>query len=168
MKIFHTAAALFVFALAAAPSAQAQTSWELGPYAGYNLDNEEFLIGAVSRIHLPTAPVTLNPGFEFYPSIGGAGVDASLIVLNFDVQYQLEAETVEPYIGGGLFWRRTSVDVTVGGLPVSVSDSDMGINLKGGFMFGTAGGMRPFAEAVIALGSGESLMLKGGFLFPIG
>jgi hypothetical protein len=168
MKTFHAAAALFVFALAAVPSAQAQTSWELGPYAGYNLDNEEFLIGAVSRIHLATAPVTLNPGFEFYPSIGGAGVDASLIVLNFDVQYQLEAETVEPYIGGGLFWRRTSVDVTVGGLPVSVSDSDMGINLKGGFMFGTAGSMRPFAEGVIALGNGESFMLKGGFLFPIG
>ncbi len=160
MKVFHTAAALFVLVFAAVPPAQAQTSWELGPYAGYNLDNEEFLIGAVSRIHAPSLPVTLNPGFEFYPSIGGAGADRSLIIVNFDVQYQLEAETVEPYIGGGLFWRRAS---DAGG-----SDSDMGINLKGGFMFGTAGGMRPFAEGVIALGSGESLMLKGGFLFPIG
>lgn len=53
----------------------------------------------MSRIHLPTAPVTLNPGFEFYPSIGRAGADASLIVVNFDVQYQLEAESVEPYVG---------------------------------------------------------------------
>jgi len=42
----------------------------------------------------------------------------------------------------------------------------MGINLKGGFLFGTAGGMRPFAEGVIALGGGESFMLKGDSSSP--
>ena len=160
MKTFRTAVALFVFALVAAPSAEAQTSWELGPYAGFNLGNEEFLLGAISRIHIPTASVTLNPGFEFYPSIGGPGADVSLFVVNFDVQYQLEAESLEPYIGGGLFWRKRSVN--------SVSDSDLGLNLKGGLLFNASGNMQPYAEAVLALGGGSDFILKGGFLFTIG
>ena len=166
MKTFRSAAALFAFVLVAAPSAQAQTIWELGPNAGYNLDNEEFLIGATSRIQVPSLPVTLNPGLEFYPSIGGPGVDASQIVLNLDIQYQLQAESVDPYVGGGLFWRRSSIDF--GGLVGSVSDSDLGLNLKGGFLFHVSGNLQPYAEAVIALGGGEAFMLRGGFLFPIG
>ena len=168
MKTFRTAAALFVFVLVAAPSAQAQTPWQLGPYAGYNLDNEEFLVGAISRIHIPSAPVTLNPGFEFYPTIGGGGADRSLFVVNFDVQYQLEAESLEPYVGGGLFWSRSSFDRTVRGVPVSLSDSNLGLNLKGGFLFSASGNMQPYAEAVLALGGGEAFILKGGFLFTIG
>ena len=169
MKMLRAALALLVFALVAAPSAQAQTTWDLGPNAGYNIDNEELLLGVTSRIHMPSVPVTLNPGFEFYPSIGGPGVDASLFVVNFDVQYQLSAQSFEPYVGGGLFWRRTSLDVNIAGVPVSVSDSNVGLNLKGGMVFKTSGSMQPYAEAGLALGGGtESFILMGGILFPIG
>ena len=169
MKTFRTAAAFFVLALVAAPPADAQTSWELGPQVGYDIDREELVLGASSRIHVPSAPVTFNPSFEFYPSIGGQGVDASLFVMNFDVQYQLQAQSIEPYVGGGLFWRRASVGLDVGGLPVNVTDSNLGLNLKGGMVFKTSGSMMPYAEAGLALGGGtESFILKGGVLFPIG
>lgn len=159
MKTRRTAFyALFLFALVAAPPAQAQTPWELGPYLGLNFDADELLLGAVARIHLPSAPVTLNPGIEFYPSLGA---NVSLTVLNFDVQYQLEAESLEPYVGGGISMARMSA--------FGVSDWDAGINLKGGLLFNRRGSAQPYAEAVLNFDSGsDPFIIKAGFLFTIG
>ena len=65
MKTLCTAfCALFLYALVAAPPVQAQTPWELGPVLGLDLDRDELLLGAVARIHLDSAPITLNPGIE--------------------------------------------------------------------------------------------------------
>ncbi len=165
MKTLRTAfCALFIFGLVAAPPAQAQTPWELGPYLGVNLDSDEILVGAVARIHLPSAPITLNPGIEFYPGIDdtGGGLSRSLLVLNFDVQYQLEAETVEPYVGGGISWARASVESFD-------SATDIGLNLKGGLLFNRRGNAQPYAEAVLNLADGrDALIFKAGFLFRIG
>jgi len=90
-RITHEDAPYFLFGLVAASPAQAEAnSWELGPLLGVNFDeaylgskNNELLIGGVSRVHLSSLPISLNPGLEFYP-----GVDnGSLFVLNFDAQY---------------------------------------------------------------------------------
>ena len=68
MKMLPTAScALLLFGFVAAPPAQAQTPWELGPHLSVNLDNNELLFGGVGRIHLSSLPITLNPGLEFYP-----------------------------------------------------------------------------------------------------
>ena len=152
-----TSCALFLFGLVAAPPAQAQTPWELGPLVGVNLDNDELLVGAVARIPLTSLPVTLNPGFEFYP-----GFDpGSLFVLNFDVQYELNAESLEPYVGAGISWARIS--------NAGTSDSDVGLNLKGGLVFNRRGNAQPYVEAVLNFANGgEALIFKGGFLFTIG
>ena len=165
MKTLRTVfCALFLVALVAAPPVQAQAPWELGPYLGVNLQNDELLLGAMSRIHLGSSPVTLNPGFEFYPGIDdtGGGLSRSFLVLNLDVQYQLEAESVEPYIGGGISWARASTE----GFDAV---SDAGLNVKGGMTFNPSGQGRPFLEAVLNFSNGtESLIFKGGFLFTIG
>ena len=158
MKMPRTAfCALFVLALVVAPPAQAQTPWEVGPHVGVNLDNDEILVGAVARIHLSSLPITLNPGFEFYP-----GFDpGSLFVLNFDVQYQLDAESVEPYVGGGISWARKGA--------TNGSSSDAGLNLKGGVMFNPSSRTKPYVEAVVNFASGnDKLIFRGGFLFTIG
>ena len=158
MKMHRTAAfALFLFGLVAAPPAQAQTPWEIGPHLGVNLDNDEILVGFVARLHLSSLPITLNPGIEFYP-----GVDpGSLFALNFDVQYQLEAETVEPYVGAGIAWLRTGS--TLG------STSDAGLNLKGGLVFNPANRTQPYAEAALTFADGdEFLIFRAGVLFTIG
>ena len=159
MKMLRiTSCALFLFGLVAAPPAQAQAPWELGPLLGVNLDNDEILVGAVARIDLSSLPIKLNPGLEFYP---GAN-DASLFVLNFDVQYVLEAETVEPYVGGGISWARFSPD---GGS----ASSDVGLNLKGGLVFNPANRTRPYGEAVLNFADGNgALIFKAGVLFTIG
>ena len=158
--------ALFLFGLVTAPPAQAQAnSWELGPLLGVNFDeaylgskNNELLIGGVSRVHLSSLPISLNPGLEFYP-----GVDnGSLFVLNFDAQYQLEAETVKPYVGAGISWARFAPD---GGS----SSSDIGLSLKGGLVFNPASRTRPYGEAVLNFSDGtEGLIVRGGVLFAIG
>ena len=156
--------ALFLFGLIAAPPAQAQTSWELGPYLGLNFDNDELLLGGVARIHLPSAPVTLNPGIEFYPGIDdvAGGLSRSLFVLNLDVQYQIEAESWEPYVGAGISWSRLSTDT-------QDAVTDLGLNLKGGLLFNRRGSAQPYAEAVLNFDDGsDPLILKVGLLFVIG
>ena len=163
MKMFRTTSfALFILGLVAVPPTQAQTPWEIGPYLGVDLDRDELIAGATARFHLSSIPITLNPGIEFYPSHEtGGGADASLFVLNFDVQYQLNAQTVEPYVGGGISWARQSVSGT--------ADSDVGLNLKGGTVFNPSGSVQPYVEAVLNFASGdEALILKGGFLFSVG
>ncbi len=159
MKMLRiTSCALLLFGLVVARPAQAQTPWELGPLVGVNLENDELLVGAVARIPLTSLSITLNPGLEFYPGIE----NESLFVLNFDLQYQLDAETVKPYVGGGLSWARSSPD---GGS----SSSDVGLNLKGGLVFNPASRTRPYGEAVVNFGGGrESLIFRGGLLFTIG
>ena len=165
MKTLRTAAcALFLFGLVAAPPAQAQTPWEIGPHLGVNLDSDELILGAVGRLHLSSLPITLNPGIEFYPGLddGGGGASRSLLVLNFDVQYQLEAESVEPYVGGGISWANLSVEGGNG-------SSDVGLNLKGGLLFNPMGKGQPYVEGLVNFAGGsESLVFRGGFLFRIG
>ncbi len=164
MKTLPTAScALFLFALVAAPPAQAQTPWELGPYLGLDLDRDELLLGAAARIHLDSAPITLNPGIEFYPGVDDvAGLSTSFLVLNFDVQYELEAESVEPYVGGGISWART-------GRELQDALTDLGLNLMGGLLFNRRGNAQPYVEAVLNFANGnEALIFKGGFLFRIG
>ena len=158
MKMLRiTSCALLLFGLVVARPAQAQTPWELGPLVGVNLDNDELLLGAVARIPLTSLPITLNPGFEFYP-----GFDpGSLFVLNFDVQYELNAESLEPYVGAGISWARTS--------NAGTSDSDVGLNLKGGLVFNPESRTRPYVEGLLNFGgSRESLIFRGGLLFTIG
>jgi hypothetical protein len=156
--------ALFLIGLIAAPPAQAQTSWELGPYLGLNFDNDEILLGGVARIHLPSTPITLNPGIDFYPGINdtGGGLSRSLFVLNFDGQYQIEAESLEPYVGAGISWSRLSTDT-------QDSVTDLGLNIKGGLLFNRRGSAQPYAEAVINFDGGvDPFILKAGLLFVIG
>jgi hypothetical protein len=158
MKMLRiTSCALLLFGLVVARPAQAQTPWGLGPLVGVNLDNDELLVGAVARIPLTSLPITLNPGVEFYP-----GFDpGSLFVLNFDVQYELNAESLEPYVGAGISWARTS--------NAGNSDSDVGLNLKGGLVFNPESRTRPYVEAALNFGgSRESLIFRGGLLFTIG
>ena len=158
---------LFLFGLVATQPTQAQVnSWELGPLLGVNFDkvlgstDNELLIGAVSRVHLSSLPISLNPGLEFYP-----GVDnGSLFVLNFDAQYQLEAETVKPYVGAGISWTRFSPEDGA-----SAVRSDIGLSLKGGLVFRPASRTQPYSEAVLNFSDGtEALIVRSGILFTIG
>ncbi len=162
MKTLRTAFyALIVAGLITASPAQAQTSWELGPYLGLNFDNDELLFGGVARIHLASSPITLNPAIEFYPGIddGPGGLSRSLFVLHFDGQYQLEAESLDPYVGAGISWSRSSTDT-------QDAVTDLGINIKGGLLFHPRGSAQPYVEAALNLDGGAGpFILRAGLLF---
>jgi hypothetical protein len=164
MKTLRTAfLALFLVGLFASPGIEAQSSWDLGPYLGLNFENDKLLIGGVARIHLASSPITLNPAIEFYPGINdtGAGLSRSLLVLNFDGQYQIEAESWEPYVGAGISWARAATDT-------QDAVTDIGLNIKGGMLFNPRGSAQPYTEAVINFDGGTNpFMLKAGLLFAL-
>ncbi len=153
-------------ALAIAVPVQSHAQWSLNTHGGYDLDAKEFLIGASVEFSIPGAaisgvPLTFVPGFDYYPGLDGA----SFFVMDFDAQYPFEAKGVTPYIGGGMYVSHVSVDIPAFG---SVSDTNFGLNLKGGATFGTSSKVRPFGEARLRVGNGSTLILKGGLSIQLG
>lgn len=165
--------ALLVGMSVAAITTTTQAQVAIGPYAGYNLDAEEMYIGTNFRFTIPAAIgnsyLVANPGFDYYPFIGssvdGTDVSASYYGFNLDVFYPfvLSSESVTPYVGAGLLIGRASAEA----FGITVSDTDVGLNLKGGAMFGS-GRVQPFGEGVIAIAGDAGLMLKGGVYIALG
>ena len=164
MKIRVIAAA--ALALAIALPVQGHAQWALNTHGGYDLDASEFLIGAGVEFSIPGVaisgvPLTFAPGFDFYPGIDGV----SYFVMDFDAHYPFQAKGLTPYIGGGMYVSRVSVDIPSFG---SVSDTNVGLNLKGGASFGTSSKVRPFTEARLRMGNSSTLILKAGLSIKLG
>lgn len=161
----RTVAAL-ALTLAVGVPVGARAQWNLGVHGGYDVDVEEFLLGMSVDFRIPGAaiqatPLTFSPGFEYYPGVDGA----TFFVVNLDAEYPFHARSVEPYVGGGLWIRRISVDT---GFLGNASDTDVGLNLAGGARFGSSQKVRPFAEGVFRLGNQSTLVIRGGVSFQIG
>jgi opacity protein-like surface antigen len=156
-------ALLLAFALPLASQAQ----WRLGANAGYDVDIKDFLIGVNAQFTIPGAaiagvPLQFSPGFDFYPGVG-SGV--TYWIADMDAHYPIQARGLNPFIGGGLYMSRASVDAGTLG---SISDTNLGLNLMGGAEFGTHETIRPYAEGKFRLGSGSSFIIKGGLSFILG
>jgi len=165
-----TGAVLGAAAIAGSPS-RAHAQWTVGPHGGYNVDASEVNLGATAQFTLPakigTVQLVANPGFEFYPFIGAG---ASLLVFNFDLAYPVPAKAnVEPFVGAGLSLTRAGASVTIPGVgTISSSSTDLGLNLKGGVLFGKGKPMRPFAEGTLLISGASTLVLRGGVQFTVG
>ena len=151
---------MFALLLTAGMTIDGSAQVNLGPHFGYDADFEEILIGAQLEFTLPGAPVTFHPGFDYYPGIAGT----NLFIVDLDVHYGLNAPTVRPYIGGGIYMRSLSIDIPAFG---SASDTAVGLNLKGGVKFGASPTMKPFAEARLRVGNGSQFILQGGLSFAL-
>lgn len=164
MKIRVIAAT--ALALAIALPVQAHAQWAINTRGGYDVDAKEILIGAGVEFSIPGVaisgvPLTFAPGFDFYPGIDGV----SYFVMDFDAHYPFQAKGITPYIGGGMYVSRVSVDIPSFG---SVSDTNVGLNLNGGASFGTSSKVRPFTEARLRMGNGSTFILKGGLSIQLG
>ena len=149
-----TLLALLALCTGAAASLPAQVRF--GAQASWG-DNSDFGIGARLEHGLtklfPKAPLRAAASFDyFFP-----GNSINYWELNYNVFYQLKADALTPYAGGGLVLAYASAN--------GVSNSDLGVNLGGGLKFKTGGSMTPFLEARIELGAGEQFVLTGGLLF---
>ncbi len=164
MKIRVIAAAALALALSVPVQGHAQ--WSLKTHGGYDLDAEEFLIGASVEFSIPGAaisgvPLTFAPAFDYYPGLDGA----SFYVMDFDAHYPFPAKGMTPYVGGGMYVSHVSVDFPTLG---RVSDTNVGLNFKGGVSFGTSSQVRPFTEARLRVGDGSTLIIKGGLSIQLG
>jgi hypothetical protein len=156
-------ALLLAFALPLASQAQ----WRLGTHAGYDVDVKEILIGVNAQFTIPGAaisgvPLQFNPGFDFYPGVGDG---VSYWSADMDAHYPIQARGFNPFVGGGLYMSRASVDAGTLG---SFSDTNMGVNLMGGAEFGNHDVVRPYAEGKLRVGSGSTFIIKGGVSFILG
>ncbi len=180
MTRHYFATMVLVCCLTAVTHEQVIAQVSLGPHAGYNIDVEELYFGSTIQFPLPArigeTRLIASPGFDFYPFFGpnadGFDISASFFAFNFDLLYPFPTSGVEPYVGAGLVISRASVNASgldpLPGGAVQLSNTDVGLNLKGGAFFGSAGSVRPFAEGILVVGSYSTLLLKGGVLFTIG
>jgi hypothetical protein len=120
--------------------AAAQRS-HFGVHGGYNIDSDNWLIGA--QAHLP-----LTRSIEFYPSFDYYFVDpGSLVGLNADLQFRTPGAPL--YFGGGLNILRAS------------GNSDTGFDLFGGLET-RYGRTHPYVEARGLFHNNSSLQLLFG------
>lgn len=149
-----TVIALLALCTGAGASLHAQVRF--GAQASWG-DNSDFGIGARLEHGLeklfPKTPLRAAASFDyFFPSN-----NVTYWELNYNVFYQLRADALTPYAGGGLVLGYASANGN--------SNTDLGVNLGGGLKFKTGGNLTPFIEARVELGAGEQFVLTGGLLF---
>ena len=142
----------------------AQAQFELGPRLGFDLEVEELHIGVEARFDLPSVdlPIKIKPSIDYF-------FVENFTLMSFDAngiyEFDLEGGTITPYAGAGLGITYWSFDTEFEGFGIDASETNVGLNLLGGAVFGS-GGMRPFAE--VRFNTDDLLTLTGGVLFGMG
>jgi len=133
----------------------------LGPQLGFATNNLDFFLGA--QFSYPVAPqFDIYPSFDLY----FPGNSVTAWALNGDVRYwpKLNMPNAGLYVGAGLNYSHVSVDLgpTFG----SVSNSEVGLGLLGGWDF-KAVSWRPFAQLRIVIGNFDRIEFGGGVNFKL-
>lgn len=133
--------ALFSF-LISAPIA-AQNNVRLGGFLGLEFDNEDdwLIFGGEARLRSSQMQFDVQPRFHYQSFTGGSSfqLDGN-ILFNFR---SLVAQ-VQPYMGFGAAFNRLSIDVDSPG--VDNDETNVGLNLISGLVFGTNPTWRPFVQ----------------------
>ena len=165
MKHLRTFPLLLLLALAAtAPTAHAQVTFLIGPRGGIDFGNDfqnDFMVGGDARISAFPLPVIINPAVDYILADAPDVNSALHLDLNALLPFGINNQLFTPYTGLGLGITRVNREVTD-------SDTDAGLNIVGGAVFGFAG-FRPFLQARIKLlGDFELFSVQGGLLFGLG
>ena len=136
---------LLLLPLLFAGAASAQAGFM--PYAGYNVEDEDFLVGVGARFALPLqVPVrlVLQPTVEYQfvqeDDTVSDLVDRERIQLDVPVIVEFAGSpSIAPYAGAGL-------GVTFADSDVTDSSSELGLTALGGLVFNPSGFGRPFVQ----------------------
>lgn len=179
---------LFALLLLAAPSpTQAQTTFELGPRVGYEVDQlEEVSLGADLRVSTVQLPFQLNGTFDYYFASDDFDIDdfdegdereeaftGAENVFRFTAnglyQFGFDNQVFTPYAGPGLSVTRISYsDESVDFFEDDANTTELGLNVVGGAEF-RLGNLRPFVQAeFVVSGNAEPAQVTGGLLFNVG
>lgn len=159
-KLTFAAIAGGIFLLA---PVQAQAQVSLGPTLAYH-DDFDFGVGAMIGVPIPA--LADGVGFlgdftVFFPDADN--LDVWEINGNITWDIPVESPAVSPFLLGGLNIVNWSVD-TVGG---DVDDSDLGLNLGGGFRF-DAGTLEPLVGLRAELNDFDGLVIFAALPFSLG
>ncbi len=142
--------------------ADAQTSIEIGPRIGYEVDDwESLFLGADVRVGLAALPISINPYLDYY-FLDSDNVSLMQFGANALYEFGIANQMFTPYGGAGLALSRISYDI-----PGVDGDTEVGLNLLFGARFGI-GQLRPFAQAQFTLGDADFFSIAGGVLFRVG
>jgi hypothetical protein len=129
-----------------------------GPRFGVSVDPDQIFFGAHLDYGYVAQHVRIQPNLEL-----GFGDDVKLFTINAEAAYRFSStwNVWTPYIGGGIGANIKSVDS--GGS--NSSQTDLGINLLGGFEKGLYNGNRFFVEAKVSVNDVPDLKVAIGFTF---
>lgn len=143
---------------------EASAQFQIGPRVGYDLETDDAVLGVEARfgLNIPTFPLIVAPAFDYY-FLGNDNASFYALDLNLLYPFGIANQVFTPYAGAGLGIGFSNVDTPAG----DVSDTDIGVNIVGGAVFGF-GSIRPFAQARLKLGGDADLAtLHGGLLFRL-
>lgn len=150
MRSFLLCLALLGLSLAAAP---AQSQIAFMPYAGYNLEYEEFLVGVGARFGAPLAfPVALS----IQPSVETSLSDPTYVQADALLLAQLGVGSIAPYAGAG-----------VGAIFPESGDSEFGLSVVAGANFNSTGFISPFVQGRYSTMFNDAFSVQVGATFGI-
>ncbi len=162
MRRYIPTLVLIVLAIGTASDARAQ--FQIGIRGGYDIETEDPLIGVEARFGLnnPNLPIYFAPSFDYY-FIDNDNFSFYEIDVNALYAFGINNQVFTPYAGAGLGIGISSVEIGDN----RESDSDIGVNLVGGAVFGFSR-VRPFIQARLKVGGDADLAtLHGGVLFSL-
>ncbi len=168
MKKLVTLIAVVAFAIPfLAPRAEAQFTFMA--FGGYDLDVEELFIGVGAEFPLMPAnglpfALALRPSAEYFfmPSESDMGFEASMSLIQINAEAIADlADVIDGpiglFAGAGLGMAFISSEFSGGGVSISDSSTELGLNLLGGVEFGI-----PFVQFRLTTAGSTRAQLMGG------
>ena len=155
-----------VLTIALSRPAEAQWNARLGGFLGIEFDNEHdwLIFGAEGRFRTNTMQFDIQPRFHYQ-----SGEFFNVLQLDGNMLFNLRSlvSQIQPYMGVGAALNRVNFDT---GDPDTDSDeTNLGVNLISGLIFGTNPKWRPYAQfeytIINDLGNGANLAV--GILFQL-
>ncbi|HJU75792.1 MAG TPA: outer membrane beta-barrel protein [Gemmatimonadaceae bacterium] len=126
-----------------APEALAQSNIRVGGFLGAAMDNDDdwLVFGAEARYRSARMQFEFQPRFQYQSFTGGSMMQLDLNML---FNFRASISQIQPYAGFGGAFNRLSIDEDTPG--VDLDDTNVGINILQGLVFGTNPTWRPYAH----------------------
>ncbi|MDX2261349.1 MAG: hypothetical protein SFU84_06585 [Gemmatimonadales bacterium] len=162
IKSLFAGAVLALGLAAVAPSsAQAQVGFVVQGSYGFDVE----ALGVGGGVNLGLGSLTEKQGIRLEATFDYFLADDPLTYWEINGNLLKDIPSIANlYVGAGINYAKSSIDSGICGTLVDCDNSEIGLNILGGYKLGS-GKAAPFVQARFALGGGEQLYVTGGFRF---